>query len=354
MSQYTHDNYIEVNIYGDAQPVNRKSFGLINMGTDELEVGFTTPRIYYSPTDVSGDADLKAAAKSEAAGFFNQNPRPPKIMISKQDFSTGPLLVGTLDAALAYSDEWFALHIQDRTQTAIEAAAGWALTNQRLFGFQTSDAAVKAGTPANVMLTIQALANGYTFGNWHGVDAEPLALGYLAAGLWPDPDQKSGGWYHKPLIGFSGNTLTPTEGQAVLDAGGNIFGPLLGVNNMNPGLLFDESPIESLIIREWFKARLREDIAQLQLDYSKRGERIPFDNRGLALIGGRCYAVGTRGERIGHFRPGSVRVTVPDIADVAPADVVERHATLTVEAVESRGIQKITLNVGVLANEPAS
>ncbi len=353
---YTHDDDVTINVFGDAMPVKRKSFGLNSVQTDELEAGFTqTHRIYSSPADVAADADLKPAAVAEVAGHFNQTPHPTQVQVGKVDFTTPVTLAASLDALRAATDVWFAQTTTSRVKADLVEMAAWSLTNKKLFGFQSSDADILTGVGGNVMDTINLLNNGYCWGIYHGVDAEPLGTSWMSAGLWPDPDQLASVWYHRQLIGVSADDITPAQAVLAKEDGSNLFAPFGGPPATNDGKLFDGSFVDDLIVREWFKARLQESLIQFQVDLAKRGQKIPYSAKGLGMVGGRILSVGKRAEEpngIGHFQAGSVKVTIPELEDVADQDIVDRKSTLAVTAVTTGGIKEITLNVGVLSTPP--
>lgn len=349
----THDADVVVNVTGNAQPVRRANFGIPLFATDQVDVGFTELyRIYNSNNEAQTDSDLLADAKSAAATFFSQSPRPRSLVIAKVAMTQ----VDTdLTALRAVYDAWYGFTVDDRTDSVIADAATWAAANDKLYIAQSSAAAILAGTPANAFETQQTAANPYGAGLWYQTDTVYADLAWLAAGLSIDMDSQSGIWAHRTLVGpaVSDGDVTSTEKANVEGDGGNLYLSFRGVGATAPGKLFDGRWIDEQVIRDWVIARVGEAIAQLMLNLANSNQKIPYDNYGLRLIGAEVEAVLQRGVSIGHFREGSVIVDVPDIyadpAEVDPADIVAREATITAEATLTGAIQTVTITIGVLS-----
>ena len=320
--------------------------------TEDVGAGFTELyRLYESNGDAQQDADLNASAMAAAAAFFSQPRRPKKFGIAKVVYDAGGgELTTALDALLAGFTDFYGLTCASRLDADQEAIGAWTAANERLSAIQTAAAAVKAGTGGNFFETLSAASNPRAAGFWHATDAEYCDIAMLAAGLGADPDIQTSVWYDKTLVGPAPQDVTAAEKTTILGYNGNLYLTLLGVGATGPGTLFNGDYIDELITEDWLKARIQEALAQLKLDRSNAGSKIPFTNAGLAMIETVLRGVTAKGEvpSVGHLAPGETVITVPDIADVSLVDIAARQATISITGRKAGAIRTIDVNVGVL------
>jgi hypothetical protein len=343
------DFEVTVNVFANAQPVRRRSFGLLMWCTEDVEVGFTELyRLYESNSDVQADADLSATTKAAGAAFYSQTVHPRQWGVAKVVHAT---INTSLDTLLAAFNGFYAVATDSRLQAELELLAAWALANDRLAIIQSSDAAIIAGTALNLFEVLNDANSNRTAGIWADDDAEYQDCGWAAMGLSPDMDTQSSVWYDRILSGFTTADVTVAERTAVTGENGNLLLDFYGVGKTSPGTLFGGGWIDDLVLNDWFKARAEEAIAQLKLDQVAQNSKIPYTNRGLAMIEDRIRGVYSKGVAAGHFAENSLVMDVPDISDVDIADITARTATISATIIRSGAIKDITLNVGILAAE---
>jgi hypothetical protein len=339
---------IVVNIFSTAPGVDRQSFGSVLHATESVGAGFTEKyRVYSSNTEVQNDSDLLTAAQAAGAAYFSQPNHPPQLVIAKVSYAAPAT---ALDLLRPEYDDWYGVDMDDRTEANLIALATWAEANDKFCIVQSSDAAITAGTGGNLFEDLQTAARVRTGGIWHATDTEHAALAWLANKLAVDPDSQTTNWAYARLSGVAADSLTSTERNTVTGLDGNLYLPFYGVPAAYPGKMFDSGWMDELVTKDWFKARTQEGIAQLLLDISSLGQKVPYTNEGLAMIESVVRGVQGRGENVGHFRPGESTVTVPDINDVDAADILARHATIEASSVLAGAIQTVTLNIGILAS----
>jgi len=85
---------------------------------------------------------------------------------------------------------------------------------------------------------------------------------------------------------------------------------------------------------------------------SALGSKVPYTQAGLWQIASCFKAVADLGYRLGHFQltPSgtTIDLTVPAIADVAPADITARQATISGTVYLAGAIETATVNAAVL------
>lgn len=329
---------VVVNLSSSPGAVARKSFGTPNHATDGASFAERL-RFYETNTAAQADADLDAATKLAAAQFFAQEPRPPKLAISRVAYAS---LAVDLDAVRAENDDWYGLDIASRVQADIENAASWTETNQKLFIAQSSDASYLDGTGGNVGEVLRLASYQRSAGPlYHSADLDHAALVWLTTKLWVDPDVRTTFWKAATLVSILPDDITDTEKANVFTENGNVFLTLGGLPATGEGTLAGGGFIDERITRDWFKARLEENTAQLIIDVSAQGRKIPYDDTGIAMIENLVRELIVIGEAAGHFLVGSSTVTVPLRQDVSDADVLARELNLSVEVTLAGAIQKV-------------
>jgi len=312
-----------------------------NLAAEAVTVAGADPDITVT-VDVAGD-DVTFSSSYTAAGGGTSG-------ITEVATKASVSIKTQLDTLLQGYDDFYAVAAYSRAKVEQQRLAEWTVANTRLALIQSSDADIIAGTAGNLFATLYAASNGRAVGLYHDTDAEYGDAAWGAAGLWVDPDQKASVWYDKTLTGITTIPgLTSAQKTQVLAYNGNLYPTLKSVGATGPGKLFSGDWVDDLITEDWFKARLEEDLAQLKLDLSNRGEKIPYTNRGLAMLESVIRARVKTGWDIGHLDEESgVVIDVPDISDVTSADILARQAVISVTAYKTGGIKDITVNVGLL------
>jgi hypothetical protein len=345
----TLDNAITVNILSAASRVGPQGFGTILHATDEVEVGFTELwREYESNNEAQNDADLKAPAKAAIATLFSQQTNPGVVRVGKVAWVS---LATDLDAIEADDDGFYGLVLESRTQADLEAAAAWALANSKLFCGQTSDAAVLAGTAANVMLNIQATNNARAATIYHADDTEYLDIAWWAGKLAADPDEQATIFRYYQPDGITVDDMTSTEKSNIFGADGNVYLPFAGIPATGEGVLSSSDPIDTTVSKDWLEARVFEAAAQKLLDASARNEKIPYTDAGIAVFEDLVREVIARGIRAQHIRDDEgfePIVFTPRLEDVPQADFDNRLVRVDATVWLAGAIEEATFNIAVL------
>jgi len=344
----SHDLDININIYGESMSVDIANFGRIVLATEEVEAGFTEDyRLYTSNRDAQADTDLSAPAMLALAAFFSQELRPPDIAVAPVTYAT---LDTDLDALLIAWSEFYGVVCDDRTQATQDDLATWVAANGRIGSIQSSDAAITAGTPANLFEDLQADNNNRAFGTWHDDDDEFVDLDWLATILSCDLDSQSSVAHDKELVGCSapGSADIDATKKAVVEGlNGNLYLPFKGGSVMRPGVLFGGDWIEDKIIEDWFEARLGEGIAALAKRQSMANSKIAYDDDGIALCEGVIRAVVAVGVKAGHFVKNSLVLDVPKLVDISAVTRATKTVTIAGTVQKAGAIKDFNFNIGI-------
>lgn len=339
---------VNVTVVGESQSVDIQNFGVQVLATQDVEVGFTEAyRLYTSNTSVQNDADVSTAAKADAAAFFSQDLRGDTLMIASVTYVT---LNTSLDALLVETIDFYGITCADRTEATQVLLAAWAAANNRIAGLQSSDAAITAGTPANLFLTVQALSNNRAWGVWNADNAENNDVAWMATILSADMDSQASVAHDKELVGITVPTSTEvddTKKAAVVTAGGNLYLPFMGDPVMRPGVMLGGDWIEDTILEDWFEARLGEAMARLAKRKSNANSKIEFTDIGIADVEGEIRGVAEDGVRIGHFEDDSLVLNVPKLADISAAVRATKTVTIPGTIQKTGGIKNFNINFGI-------
>ena len=345
---------ITVNLYTTAQAVERAVFGAGAIATDDVEVGFSeTYRLYESNTELQADDDVSTAGKAQGAAYFAQDQHPKKLFILSVDYNAGGTELGTsLDAAYAdireAGEDFYGLCCASRLDADWVELGTWAAANSKLVFGQSDDADTKDATDPNPLSTMAATSNKHFVSVWHDDDAEYADIAWMAKVLAADPDQRATVAYDKTLTGITAPTgLTSTNKTNIIADGGNLYLPFFGNAVMRPGKASDGSWIDSVILGDWVKARIAEDIAQYLQNQSSLGRKVPYTAAGIAEIAAVIRSRLLSGVQLGHFDADTVYVTEPDIDTISAATKATRLLTIEAGATEAGGIYGVTCNVGI-------
>lgn len=259
-----------------------------------------------------------------------------------------------LDALLAESSAWYGFNLVSRDALDIARAALWAESNARFHYAQTSDADVLTTATDDIASVLQDASYNYTKIMWYSTDSTAAAFAHLANRLAVDPDVQTTIWDYVTLAGIANDVasltttqltnLTTKNAGAYLTLGG--VGATGGGNKQSSGRFSDVQ-----ITVDWLKARLEEAHAQLLLNYSNRGSKIPFTDLGFARVGAIARGVLELGIRAGHFERQtdaqgdeiSPFVNLPARADVSAGDVSARLLRYTCGALLAGAVQQVVV-----------
>lgn len=318
-----------------------------------------TPRIngpYTSVAEVTAAMPAVTAAIAWAASVFSQAPTVPSVMIGRRDAADANY-TAVMDAIEAADPAgWYAHSIESRTAADIALVGAWTESRRKIFNYQTSDAAVLAGTPGNVMLTAQTANYHRTFGHYHPTNTEYLDGAILGRGLAMDPDVENGKgtFAYKQVSGIAtGVNLLEAQASAIRTASGNYYSLASAPSGVDlarfyyPGWMASGRFVDTTITNDWLEARLQEAVLGA---FIAAPTQIDYDDGGLQYMRGIALAIFERGCRNGHFVRDAISpvtsrktpwVDVPKFASISSADRQARRMSMSAEAVYKGAIQRI-------------
>jgi hypothetical protein len=252
------------------------------------------------------------------------------------DTSADAGIAADLAVAAAADNDWFGLLIDSNSPAEIAAAGAWALSNERLFGALSPNAA-EFVSATGVAHTMKLTTNTNSY-----VIATRDMNGCAEAGLMGRQLSRTPGsttWAHKQIAGAIADGLTATEFTNAR-ANGAIVYVNDGVVHTYDGWACSGRYLDVTQGIAWLRARIREAVLIVLVNAEKLG----FTNADAATIDAAVAGVLSQGESNKLLMPGW-SVTRPDVAAVSAANKLGRiFPDIKFKAVLQGAIQKVIID----------
>lgn len=281
--------------------------------------------VEYSSKDEISTAEtsghISAATSTLAKVMFDQVPIPSSVKVGRVDTGGGETWAQGYAAIKAADPDFYG--VVSATRTVADAAslanAVNSDTDGRVCIVQSSDTDLLTATIPSEFSSISNPERVVVL--FHDTNAQALGEGYASAWLSWDPDEKAVGTVRRVRgVEPYATDITLTQYNQALANNVNIAAPFSSAQTfIREGVALSGRPAYQVLTADWFKARVREDVAAVKLAASDRGDRIPVSEVGQQLIVGTVVARGRRGEDAGHFVRDSVICTPYAITDADKA-----------------------------------
>lgn len=206
------------------------------------------------------------------SAFFRQNPRPPLVAVYSRD--SGADIATTLTALFENHNDWWALLINNRTKTHLNAAGTWCLTNKKFFIGCTDDlTALDDRDNEREAYVIHDQPTTYPDAAWAGLML-PKTPG-SATWKWKSPAGLT--TTQLPVVEFSSTNL-----KTIRSNNGNTFTQFGNFVHSNEGVTTSGEFIDVIHSQDWVQSRIEESIMAILLE----NDKIAMDNAGIAQIEG--------------------------------------------------------------------
>jgi hypothetical protein len=229
----TLEQIVDVQITRQTRVPTQRGFGtpLILGDSDRFTAGERV-RTYTSIDQVEADFTSGDKEIELAQDLLSQQVRPTEFKIGQREAGDTAGATGwteALNAIEAIDGDWYGLLVESVTQADIEEIAqNFVESRIKQFFALTNDAAVPAGTAANVALNLNAAALDRT-SVWYSGDTDNSVASAIS-GLQLPKAPGSTNWAYKTLSGPSFDDLTPTEQQNIENAKANQYIRVAGIN----------------------------------------------------------------------------------------------------------------------------
>jgi hypothetical protein len=322
----------------------------------DITVGAITTHVSYTPLVTDTTIDLVATGLQTAvgtiAGVTDSDTTGEVTLVATvpevrmylsnvvgldiADTSADAGIAADLAVAAAADNDWFGLLIDSNSPEEIAAAGAWALSNERLFGALSPNAA-EFVSATGVAHTMKLTTNTNSY-----VIATRDMNGCAEAGLMGRQLSRTPGsttWAHKQIAGAIADGLTATEFTNAR-ANGAIVYVNDGAVHTYDGWACSGRYLDVTQGIAWLRARIREAVLIVLVNAEKLG----FTNADAATIDAAVAGVLSQGESNKLLMPGW-SVTRPDVAAVSAANKLGRiFPDIKFKAVLQGAIQKVIID----------
>jgi len=305
---------ITVTVNLDPAPATQQGFSNILLLVDEasnpLASRVTTFTSYPEAVTAQAAGAISSGTLSLLQTMFSQAPRLARVKVGKVDTAGGETWAQGYAACIAADADVYGVCMATRTAADVVAVSNAieAEDLRRLFA-QSSDADwLTAGVPAAYSAIVD---NERTALFFHDTGGEFLAEGYAAAYLVWDPDAQSA-TSALQVRGIAAPSTAITQAQAALAVANHINVPgSLGVVStfIEDGEAVTGRRLYELTSADWLRVRAQEDLANLRVERSAFGLKLPASLEGAELVLARMRRRGQQGVAVGHFDAFEARLT---------------------------------------------
>ena len=267
---------------------------------------------------------------------FSQSPCPTSIFVKEIEYteeqSGGETIVtmeieDTLNAAMS-NTQWYGFVFAiaaDLTNIQLEAAAEWAETNKRMFGFGWGSGTI----PADIT------DFDHTWAIYYGNVSETATLNpYMHVALMAKCfgyDNGSETWAFKTLKRMKPSALSNADVTAIREGGGNFYQTYANKDITLDGKTGSGEWIDIIRFLDWLEGRLQ----QRAVEFFAANPKVPFTDAGINGVQNFVSSVLTEGQAYGGIAPTQFdengeevpgfTVSVPLARSVSEADRAARY-----------------------------
>jgi hypothetical protein len=214
-------------------------------------------------------------------------------------------------------DDWYEINSALNSETNVDDIAAWVETRDKIFGASTADE-LELTSGGTLGSGLAALNYDHTFVIWNG---EPINYAAAAwAGRMLPYEPGSATWANKDMSGVVADSLSATE-RGFLDGDSmNYYTTVAGLDITRKGVMASGEYIDVIVGIHWIKARIAEEVFSAIASAPK----IPFTDKGVALIVGIVRSVLLKAAARNIITAESIQVSAPLVADIATADRTAR------------------------------
>lgn len=245
-------------------------------------------------------------------------------------------------AAIALEDnDWYCLLTNFNSNAMVLAADAWVQTAKKLYIFDVpeTEAATTGAGNSDTLDDIATLNRARTAGVYHPDPSKMISAAWAGRCLSLDPGSIT--WKFKTLSGVPVTTFTSTQRANLVARDANFYEEVAGRDMMSEGTTADGDYIDVQRGLDW----LEDDMSKGVFGVLVNANKVPYTDAGVALLQKEMEASLKRGvsRDLLSSDPAPV-VTVPLVADIAPADKTARTLPdMKFSATQAGAIHKVNI-----------
>jgi hypothetical protein len=247
----------------------------------------------------------------------------PTLWTSSALTHADPGVATDLAAILVENTSWYGLYTTANSQAYVDAAADWVESNARVY---------LADTNANLSVTAAVGGGGYdvldhihtsdynrTSGWYHPDPSQMIGAALMGRCLPLDPGSYT--FALKSLALVDTVDMTSTQRANIVAKDGNSYEEVAGLGTTFDGKTGDGEYLDTRIGLDW----LEDDMAKEVFGIKLANNKVPYTNKGIAMIEGGMRASLTRATKRGILdEEVGFTITTPKVADVSDANITAR------------------------------
>lgn len=285
---------------------------------DGLKIAIDALGMDVTTTDNMTDLDFDADNAGDLFSIEDKSNsgRPGSVKI--KNTTADPGIAADLTAIAAMDPDFFGIFLDSNSEAEGLAAMAWVETSIYVMSVDSSDTEILDQAISNDYFSdAETSAYARSFGVWKSKSlsfAGGAALGRMLPFTPGEFDI-----FLKTLAGQAADNLSDTHVAQIKAKTGNYYNALGGVNVYREGKTFANEWIDVIILIEYLRARIKENIFVAMLNQNK----VPYTDSGVSLLVG--VLEGTLRERESTpkrakgLRPGTILVDAPAVASVPAA-----------------------------------
>lgn len=301
--------------------------------------------------------------------YFAQSPRPGSVVIGRQDMTITPAEtpLEAVTASRGSNTDWYGVYVCGAAETDIEAVAQYieSVTQASTYFYDTSDAAITAGTTPNVMSTLQGDKYQRSIGIFSTTEYGGAALLGLAMGLNTGLANSAFTLDYKTLVSVTPEVLTTAEYNNITGYNGNVYTQFgASYDLFTKGTMADGTPFDQVLNLDVITA----EIQTAAINALTNSPKIPQTSSGVqtlvTAITAPCKDARTRGIvapgtwtaapvltlKTGATLPTGYLILADSIANQSQADRTARKSPPIYVCLKMAGaIQNVV--IGVIVNQ---
>lgn len=304
----------DVSITADSSATAAEIIGALKTAIDALSLDVTT----------SDQTTYLRIVADVAGDWFQVAPANMALLKVVQDHAD-PGITADLDAIKAEDGDWYAILCLTGSDAEVLAIAAWAESDDadRLYLADTQDGRIPLTGTTDIASQVVALARDKTAVFYHPDNRAFFAAAVAGAMLPKDPGSES--WHAKEISGVAAPNLTSAQQTFCTNKLATFYAGVTATKSVTVGGKVSSGEwIDVIRFLDWIEAELQAAV----FTAISSGDKLPFSDRGIAVITNAIMGVLRRGvEAGGLIDNDNLTVTAPRASDFTAGERALRNLT---------------------------
>jgi hypothetical protein len=261
---------------GTTTTVTRTGTGVVNTDATALAASIDA-LAQITASAVGAVITVVTTAAGDVTTFANLTSHL-KFKDATSDPATG--IATDLAAIAAVDNDFYGLHLAVESEAIVNAAASWANSNKKLFGFATMDWGVQdAATTTDVLSDVKSNAYDHVYGTFNSKKYPSYQAAAMSGDRFPYVPGGST-WEYKTMIGVPVDSLTTTQKNALRGKNCSFYTSMAGISVMQNTKVASGEWIDVIHFNDWQVAEIQFRVYSILVNNGK----VPFTDIGIDAV----------------------------------------------------------------------